>query len=238
MEITNNQTTEIRNYLLLKKLPIDVILEVQDHFETQIENLQFSEKLSFEEAFLKTKLNWKYDFEMVRKTLFSLGKVPRIARSIQMTEMHSLLKKAILISVIFSFVSFVFAQLVTLQNFIHYLLFSNSAVSLPIILLLLFYFFSNGKKSLVLPEIYYYNQLLLVILISTLILCLKYFLKIPDISMYSIYNNSHLESSFFSVIFNVFEDIATNIVGIYFLLFLISRLKAMKRTNKYQLQND
>lgn len=30
------QLTEIRNYLLTKKLPIDILMEVQDHFVTQI----------------------------------------------------------------------------------------------------------------------------------------------------------------------------------------------------------
>ena len=57
--MTELQLTEIRNYLLSKKLPIDILLEVNDHFISQISDLQREENLSFEEAFEKTKENWK-----------------------------------------------------------------------------------------------------------------------------------------------------------------------------------
>ena len=55
---TETQITEIRNYLLSKKLPIDILIEVNDHFISQISDLQREENLSFEEAFEKTKLSW------------------------------------------------------------------------------------------------------------------------------------------------------------------------------------
>jgi hypothetical protein len=56
--MTESQLTEIRNYLLSKKLPIDILIEVNDHFISQISDLQREENLSFEEAFEKTKLSW------------------------------------------------------------------------------------------------------------------------------------------------------------------------------------
>ena len=55
---TETQITEIRNYLLSKKLPIDILIEVNDHFISQISDLQREENLGFEEAFEKTKLTW------------------------------------------------------------------------------------------------------------------------------------------------------------------------------------
>ena len=55
---TDSQLSEIRNYLLSKKLPIDILIEVNDHFISQISDLQREENLSFEEAFEKTKLTW------------------------------------------------------------------------------------------------------------------------------------------------------------------------------------
>ena len=61
--ITELQLTEIRNYLLSKKLPIDILIEVNDHFVSQITDLQREENLSFEEAFEKTKENWKEEFK-------------------------------------------------------------------------------------------------------------------------------------------------------------------------------
>jgi hypothetical protein len=52
--ITETQLTEIRNYLLSKKLPIDILIEVNDHFISQIQICR-DENLSFEEAFEKVK---------------------------------------------------------------------------------------------------------------------------------------------------------------------------------------
>lgn len=63
--ITKPQLTEIRNYLLSKKLPIDILIEVNDHFISQISDLQRDENLSFEEAFEKVKDNWKEELRVV-----------------------------------------------------------------------------------------------------------------------------------------------------------------------------
>ena len=61
--MTETQLSEIRNYLLSKKLPIDILIEVNDHFISQISDLQREENLSFEEAFEKTKESWKDEFK-------------------------------------------------------------------------------------------------------------------------------------------------------------------------------
>ena len=61
---TDSQLSEIRNYLLSKKLPIDILIEVNDHFVSQISDLQREENLSFEEAFEKTKENWKDELKI------------------------------------------------------------------------------------------------------------------------------------------------------------------------------
>ena len=67
--ITETQLTEIRNYLLSKKLPIDILIEVNDHFISQINDLQKKENLNFEEAFekVKEKLEEKIRLEEERK---------------------------------------------------------------------------------------------------------------------------------------------------------------------------
>ncbi len=61
---TDSQLTEIRNYLLSKKLPIDILIEVNDHFISQISDLQREENLSYEEAFEKTKESWKDELKI------------------------------------------------------------------------------------------------------------------------------------------------------------------------------
>ena len=62
--LSETQLTEIRNYLLSKKLPIDILIEVNDHFVSQISDLQREENLSFEEAFEKTKLSWEKELKI------------------------------------------------------------------------------------------------------------------------------------------------------------------------------
>ena len=61
---TDSQLTEIRNYLLSKKLPIDILIEVNDHFVSQINDLQREENLSYEDAFEKTKESWKDELKI------------------------------------------------------------------------------------------------------------------------------------------------------------------------------
>ena len=61
---TDSQLTEIRNYLLSKKLPIDILIEVNDHFVSQISDLQREENLSYEDAFEKTKESWKDELKI------------------------------------------------------------------------------------------------------------------------------------------------------------------------------
>ena len=62
--ITENQTIEIRNYLLSKKLPLDLLIELEDHFSFQISHLELEENLSFDDAFESTKLTWREDLKM------------------------------------------------------------------------------------------------------------------------------------------------------------------------------
>ena len=61
---TEHQLTEIRNYLLSKKLPIDILIEVNDHFISQISDLQREENFSYEDAFEKTKESWKDELKI------------------------------------------------------------------------------------------------------------------------------------------------------------------------------
>ena len=62
--LSETQLTEIRNYLLSKKLPIDILIEVNDHFISQISDLQREENLSYEDAFEKTKESWKDELKI------------------------------------------------------------------------------------------------------------------------------------------------------------------------------
>lgn len=43
--LTETQLTEIRNYLFSKKLPIDILIEINDHF--CFSNFRFTERRKF-----------------------------------------------------------------------------------------------------------------------------------------------------------------------------------------------
>lgn len=62
--MTESQFAEIRDYLLTKKLPIDIVMEVNDHFVSQIQELMREENLSFEDSFTRTKELWADEFSL------------------------------------------------------------------------------------------------------------------------------------------------------------------------------
>ncbi len=66
------QQAEIRDYLLSQKLPIDILLIVQDHFISQIQDLEREKHWSFDQAFEKTKKTWFQDLHLYWNGGFSL----------------------------------------------------------------------------------------------------------------------------------------------------------------------
>ncbi|SFI36485.1 hypothetical protein [Halpernia frigidisoli] len=62
--ISKIEENKIRDYLLDKKLPIDILLEVNDHFIIQIKTLEFEKDLSFDDAFKNVKENWRKDLTL------------------------------------------------------------------------------------------------------------------------------------------------------------------------------
>ncbi|MDR2229930.1 MAG: hypothetical protein LBE39_10720 [Flavobacteriaceae bacterium] len=60
---TPSQNTPVRQYLLAKKLPWDIMLEVEDHISAQIQDLEISKNLTFDEAFLQAQLSWEEELK-------------------------------------------------------------------------------------------------------------------------------------------------------------------------------
>ena len=81
--LTETHLTEIRNYLLSKKLPIDILIEVNDHFISQINDLQKKENLNFEEAFEKVKESWKEEITPYWKGDWDLENRNRLVRNLE-----------------------------------------------------------------------------------------------------------------------------------------------------------
>ncbi|NPA09860.1 MAG: hypothetical protein GXO46_12795 [Chlorobi bacterium] len=80
--ITKEQEHQIELYLNSKKLTAQILAEVKDHFISQISHLMLFESLSFSEAFLKVKVSWKNELEMVNADFLSFKKIARIERVI------------------------------------------------------------------------------------------------------------------------------------------------------------
>ena len=94
--MTESQLTEIRNYLLSKKLPIDILIEVNDHFISQISDVQREENLSFEEAFEKTKLSWEKELKPYYHGDWDLEDKSKLLRTINRNNFYSLAKKSLI----------------------------------------------------------------------------------------------------------------------------------------------
>jgi hypothetical protein len=57
--ISETQAQEITAYLLEQKLPLDILMEIQDHIISQISDLEREQSLSFKEAFQMAKDSWR-----------------------------------------------------------------------------------------------------------------------------------------------------------------------------------
>lgn len=93
--IHEKQLAEIRNYLLTKKLPIDILLEVQDHFIAQISDLQRDEDIDFDAAFAQVKEKWRTELMPYWKGEMNLEDTSDLVRKITKEINRSNLKEAL-----------------------------------------------------------------------------------------------------------------------------------------------
>lgn len=98
--ITELQSAEIKSYLLSKKLPLDLYLEVSDHFIEQVESKVDFENKTFEFVFEEVKKLWENDLELKRGYLFWLPKKTSLERrTIVETEKKFILKSLLFFAV-------------------------------------------------------------------------------------------------------------------------------------------
>ncbi|MCD0479459.1 hypothetical protein LPB90_13435 [Chryseobacterium sp. LC2016-29] len=96
--MTKENLIEIEKYLKSKNLSSNVFAEVYDHFVMQISELINKQKISFQEAFLQTKVNWQNELKMVKADLFSFKRIAKIEKSI----LQDRFKKMMMIAFVFS----------------------------------------------------------------------------------------------------------------------------------------
>ncbi|WP_018675416.1 hypothetical protein [Riemerella columbina] len=69
--LSQQELQHITDYLLQKSLPLELVVEIQDHMVEHIDHLMFQDGLSFDEVFKATKSEWKNDLTMVKRYWFS-----------------------------------------------------------------------------------------------------------------------------------------------------------------------
>ncbi|WP_143885231.1 hypothetical protein [Chryseobacterium binzhouense] len=95
------QIRQIRNYLLSKNLPIDLLIEVEDHFVMQIGEIMKNEHIDFDTAFYQVKVLWEEELSFPKyKIQFNLNDVTHFVRKINRNILRETLKKTFLYSVI------------------------------------------------------------------------------------------------------------------------------------------
>ena len=117
---TDSQLSEIRNYLLSKKLPIDILIEVNDHFVSQISDLQREENLSFKDAFEKTKENWKEELKTTVPFYVlaskDKGAITNFEKKIRKIENYNVLKISLVISFFHLSLFFILSNFYDVKN--------------------------------------------------------------------------------------------------------------------------
>jgi hypothetical protein len=97
--ITKEQEQQIIDYLILHKLPVDILLEIKDHMISQVSDIQMQERLSFDEALLKTQKLWEGEFKMTHYSLFFTEEIPMIVKKIVKEKYKTIVKKALLLGI-------------------------------------------------------------------------------------------------------------------------------------------
>ena len=93
------QEQEVKDFLRRKNLSTVILNEVYDHFVIQISELM-QESFSFQEAFLKTKISWQHELEMVNADVLSFKKIARIEKTVLQSRFRNIIFSSICLSLI------------------------------------------------------------------------------------------------------------------------------------------
>lgn len=80
--LNHEQEQIVIQYLLDKKLSLDIAAEVFDHMVSQITSLQDEHQLTFEEAWMATKSSWLQDLKMTYDVRYSFDDISQIMKTV------------------------------------------------------------------------------------------------------------------------------------------------------------
>lgn len=103
----------IRDYLLSKKLPLDILMELEDHFLSQIETLMM-QNISFEKAFDEVKEIWKEDLTLTKT---NGEEVTVFVKDIKEKEMIKIFRKSLIVFFLINGIVFTLSKLLEKEIF-------------------------------------------------------------------------------------------------------------------------
>ena len=189
--MTNNEEKQIAKYLLDKRLPVDMMLEVKDHMILQICEIQEKENTNFEDAFDKVKESWKKELKL-GFTLFSNRHYPKIVRKILHKNTFYILYKAYLTELLIVVLWILAAKFSTLEVFETVFLMTKFALVAVAVLVMIFNYDIILQKIKTKHSFSIYNEgtnYLFVGLMMQLMIYLFYDLTIKNI--FSSLNNTN-----------------------------------------------
>lgn len=113
--ISAEQKVQIEQYLIEKKIPLDILIEVEDHFLNQIENYVINENISFIVAFDKVKNLWKDDLKTDK--YYNGREVAVFVKKISEKKINKILLESVLFTVFFGLAIYFFSLIATKEVF-------------------------------------------------------------------------------------------------------------------------
>ena len=98
--MTNEEKQQIKTYLLSKKLPVDLMMEVEDHFISQINEVQAEKNLSFDEAFNVAIISWHDDLKLSWDGNWSLEDTSVLIKKSTRQKVFPILKKSLIVALV------------------------------------------------------------------------------------------------------------------------------------------
>jgi len=105
---------EIRDYLLSKKLPLDILMELEDHFLTQIDTLRI-QNISFKNAFDEVKQIWKEDLKLEKA--YNGKEIAVFVKDTKDKEMVKIFRKSFFVFLMMNAVVFMLCMLLEKEVF-------------------------------------------------------------------------------------------------------------------------
>ncbi len=155
--ISKEQEQQVIDYLILHRLPVDILLEVKDHMIEQLSDIKMQENLSFDKALLKTQKLWADEFKMTSYFIFYTEKIPVMIKKIVKEKYNAIIRKSVWFGMLSFAVNFLLIYLSANQEVYNDLfrLYNSLFVLIPF----LFWIFSPEMREYIRRDFKYQGKL-------------------------------------------------------------------------------